>query len=291
MEKRVYPRFIMLIFSSMLFLVGLFSLFFLVLESVWIAAIITLPVAFALSFLLSRYMLTGIIQPEINRQLTIQQKGEKQRREFSANVSHELKTPLTTITVLSDMMAGGMVKPEDTAPFAARIQAQAERLIGIIDEIIYLSEFDEGKAERDFIAFELEPLVKSVIESLEEKAKEKSVAITLEGEASITGNSRLIDELLFNLIDNAIKYNVEGGTVAVTLALGKVTVRDTGIGIAPEHHSRIFERFYRVDKSRAKNTGGTGLGLAITKHIAEHHGGKVTMTSTAGEGTTMTFEF
>ncbi|MCL2350878.1 MAG: ATP-binding protein, partial [Defluviitaleaceae bacterium] len=200
---------------------------------------------------------------------------------------HELKTPLTTITALSDMMAGGMVKPEDCQHFAGRINAQAGRLIGIIDEIIHLSEFDEGKVERNFTPFDLRALAQSVITSLHDHANEKNITINLIGIATITANERLIDELLYNLIDNAIKYNIEGGTVTITLTESSITVADTGIGIPPEHHSRIFERFYRVDKSRSKQTGGTGLGLAIAKHIAEHHGGKIALESAENSGTTI----
>ncbi|MCL2620833.1 MAG: ATP-binding protein [Defluviitaleaceae bacterium] len=242
--------------------------------------------------LVARHLNRKIIEPEIARQLTVQQKAEQQRREFSANVSHELKTPLTTITALSDMMANGMVNPEDYAPFATRIQTQTKRLIGIIDEIIYLSEFDENKVERNFAQFDLYDLAQSVIDNLQDKAIEKSVTITLEGyPVNINANIGLVDEMLHNLIDNAIKYNTENGTVTVSISQEddkcKIAVTDTGIGIPEHHHARIFERFYRVDKSRSKATGGTGLGLAIVKHIVEHHNGKITLESEENKGTTI----
>ena len=223
---------------------------------------------------------------------TEQQKAENLRREFSANVSHELKTPLTTISALSEMMTSGMVKSADFADFAAKISGQTRRLVNIIDDIIRLSQFDENKFERDFALFDIYQLAESVILVLQDKAAEKNIALELIGEPLlITANSRLIDELLYNLIDNGIKYNTAGGSVTISLLREddwcKITVTDTGIGIPEEHHNRIFERFYRVDGSRSKRTGGTGLGLSIVKHIAEHHQGRVVLESKQGPGTTM----
>ncbi|MCL2235412.1 MAG: ATP-binding protein [Defluviitaleaceae bacterium] len=257
----------------------------------------TIPILIAITIAIlllahvaARRIIHKIVHPEIEKQLATQKQAEKQRREFSANVSHELKTPLTTITALSDMMAGGMVKPEDSERFALRINAQAQRLVGIIDEIISLSEFDEGKVERNFTPIDLYSLAQSVINHLQDKADEKGVSITLEGEqTTITANRRLMDELLYNLVSNAIKYNKEGGSVTISINSEKISVADTGIGIPKEHHDRIFERFYRVEKSRSKATGGTGLGLSIAKHIAEHHGGKISIESAEGEGTTITY--
>ena len=223
---------------------------------------------------------------------TDQQRVENLRREFSANVSHELKTPLTTISALSEMMANGIAKPEDFVGFAAKISNQTQRLINIIEDIIRLSEFDESKVEREFDAFDVCELAESVMSALQDKAREKNVTLKLLGcPLQLTANSRLIDELLHNLIDNGIKYNKEGGIVTVSLLSEngwcKITVTDTGIGIPKEHQARIFERFYRVDNSRSKRTGGTGLGLSIVKHIAEHHNGKVALESIEGEGTTI----
>jgi len=217
---------------------------------------------------------------------------EQQRRAFSANVSHELKTPLTTISALSEMIENGMAKEEDIQDFAGKISSQAKRLLAIIEDIIRLSEFDEGKTAKEYSSFDLYDLVASVAETLQAQADKKHVSIEITGERfAITANRQMIDELLYNLIDNAIKYNREGGTVSVALdredGMCKIAVSDTGIGIPPEHRGRVFERFYRVDKSRSKATGGTGLGLSIVKHIAEHHGGRVELESAEGVGTTV----
>jgi len=220
--------------------------------------------------------------------------AEAQRKEFSANVSHELKTPLTTIAALSEMLADGTAKEQDVQPFAGKIKAQTGRLIEIIDDIIRLSEFDENVMPKAFTTFNLYDLTETVIAALRDAAAERLVTVTLFGEPhmQITANMRMMDELLYNLIDNAIKYNHEGGRVAVTLAqeVGRIRiiVEDTGIGIAQEDLTRIFERFYRVDKSRSKKTGGTGLGLSIVKHIAEFHSGSVSAQSTVGEGAAFT---
>ena len=223
---------------------------------------------------------------------TEQHKAENLRREFSANVSHELKTPLTTISALSEMMANRMVKSEDVTNFAEKISTQSKRLIDIIEDIIRLSEFDESKVERKFTTFDVHELAESVLSSLQDKANEKNVTLTLDGQPlHLTANNRLIDELLYNLIDNGIKYNKEGGSVTVKLTQEngwcKITVTDTGIGISKEHQARIFERFYRVDNSRSKRTGGTGLGLSIVKHIVEHHNGRIILESTECVGTTV----
>jgi len=218
--------------------------------------------------------------------------AEKQRREFSANVSHELKTPLTTISSLAEMIDSGMARDDDVRTFAGKILIQTKRLINIIEDIIKLSEFDEGETVSAYTDFDLTYLAESVIDALREKSKEKNVSVSLVGERfNVTANSQMIDELLFNLIDNAINYNIDEGSVVVTLSkeksLCKISVSDTGVGIPPEHQSRVFERFYRVDKSRSKKTGGTGLGLSIVKHIAEHHGGQAVISSIEGKGTTI----
>lgn len=218
--------------------------------------------------------------------------AEKQRKEFSANVSHELKTPLTTISGLAEMIENHMVKPEDLSTFAAKISGQAKRLINIIEDIIRLSEFDEGSMGKDYSRFDLYDLAHSVIVSLSEQAVAKQISLQLKGEhVDICGNRRMIDELLYNLMDNGIKYNKEGGTVTITLSVterfNQIIVADTGIGIPSEHRHRVFERFYRIDKSRSKRTGGTGLGLSIIKHIIDHHEGRIEMESTEGEGTTI----
>jgi len=219
--------------------------------------------------------------------------AEKQRREFSANVSHELKTPLTTILGLSEMIESGMAKPEHIAEFAGKISEQTRRLIDIISDIIKLSEFDEGViGQKEGEAFDICELAKSVIANLSRKAAEKNVTVELVGgETRIKADKLMIDEVLSNLIDNAIVYNNSGGSVTVDISsdgdYSVISVTDTGIGISLEHQSRVFERFYRVDKSRSKKTGGTGLGLSIVKHVAEEYGGRVELTGEVGKGTTV----
>ena len=223
---------------------------------------------------------------------TERNRAEKQRREFSANVSHELKTPLTTISALSEMIGSGIAKDDDIKGFAARITEQAGRLLVLIEDIIRLSEFDEGGGAKDNAVFSLWELAETVIGALRDSAG--SIDIQLTGERfDISANLRMIDELLYNLIDNGVKYNKESGRVIVDLrrvegGLYKISVSDTGIGIPEQHQPRVFERFYRVDRSRSKKTGGTGLGLSIVKHITEFHGGKVELQSSEGEGTIVT---
>jgi len=223
--------------------------------------------------------------------VTERYRAEKQRREFSANVSHELKTPLTTISALSEMIDNGMVKDDDVKSFAARISEQAGRLLLLIDDIIRLSEFDEGVVKKEDTVFDVWDLAETVVGSFQGNAA--NVEIKLTGERLvIAANHRMIDELLYNLIDNGIKYNRDGGCVTIKLSrkeagLLRISVSDTGIGIPPQHRERVFERFYRVDMSRSKKTGGTGLGLSIVKHIAEYYNGSVELQSTE-EGTTVT---
>lgn len=222
--------------------------------------------------------------------------AETQRKEFSANVSHELKTPLTTIAGLSEMIADGTAKDKDIRLFADKIRNQSERLLDIIDDIIKLSEFDEGEAERDYSRFNLFDVADTVINVLREKAAERDIAVQLQGDSqlTVTANKRMIDELLSNLVDNAIKYNRAGGSVLVTLSAAdgrvQIGIKDTGIGISGEHLNRIYERFYRVDASRSKKTGGTGLGLSIVKHIVEFHRGSIEVESEVGTGSLFTVD-
>ena len=185
-----------------------------------------------------------------------------------------------------------MAKADDVAGFSQKISDHTKRLMNIIDDIIRLSEFDESKVEKDFVKFDIYELAKTVIASLADKAAEKSVSVELTGyPLQIEANNRLLDELIFNLIDNGIKYNKVGGNVTIDISKEngkcKISVTDTGIGIKSEHQNRVFERFYRADASRSKKTGGTGLGLSIVKHIAEHHNGNVILESTTGTGTTV----
>ena len=223
---------------------------------------------------------------------TERHRAEKQRREFTANVSHELKTPLTTISALSEMIESGMAKDGDVKYFAARISEQAGRFLVLIEDIIRLSEFDEGGVNKEYTVFDLWELTETVIGTIRDNAA--NIKIELTGERfDISANRRMIDELLYNLIDNGVKYNKDGGLVTVELKRGssgqcQISVTDTGIGIPQQHRDRVFERFYRVDKSRSKKTGGTGLGLSIVKHITEYHNGKIELQSEEGTGTTVT---
>ena len=226
--------------------------------------------------------------------VTERQRAELQRKEFSANVSHELKTPLTTISVLSELMADGKVPPEDIRPFAGRVKQQSDRLVNIVNDIIRLSAFDEGKAEGRMEPVNILRLCEGVADSLREKAAQRGVSLRVEGKDGLTllGSKGMLDEMVYNLADNAVQYNREGGSVTLSfMREGNdclIRVRDTGIGIAPMHLGHIFERFYRADKSRSKKTGGTGLGLSIVKHVAEYHGGRVEVESTEGEGSLFT---
>ncbi len=225
--------------------------------------------------------------------VTAQSLAERQRKEFSANVSHELKTPLTTISALSEMIVSGIAKQEDIQAFAEKIGAQSQRLIAMIEDIMRLSQFDEGGPLEEREEFDLSALAQTVVNSLAGKAAEKGVRVNVTGERfSLSANRRMIDELMFNLLDNAIKYNKENGEVELSLIRNgdtcTISVRDTGIGIPKDQLGRVFERFYRVDKSRSQKTGGTGLGLSIVKHIAERHGGYAAVESRVGAGTKIT---
>lgn len=228
--------------------------------------------------------------------VTEKEEREKLRREFTANVSHELKTPLTSIYGVSDMLMNGMVKPEDVCGFAADIHNEAGRLIELVGDIIKLSELDEGTLVHPRETVNLYQTALDVVERLQSVAVSHGLLIELVGEsATVSGVQSLLHELLYNLCDNAIKYNRDGGRVTVvverTLGGARVRVTDTGIGIPREHLDRVFERFYRVDKSHSKKIGGTGLGLSIVKHAAQYHGASVAIESTVDVGTTVTITF
>lgn len=221
--------------------------------------------------------------------------AERNRQEFTANVTHELKTPLQSIIGSAELLESGLVKPEDTTRFIGNIRKEATRLVSLINDIIRLSQLDENN-EPATETVELTEIAKEVVEVLAESAAKKNVELTVEGEPqTIFGVRRYIYEIIYNLCDNAIRYNKDDGKAEIKI--GKdgghvfVAVKDTGIGIAPEHHSRIFERFYRVDKSHSKETGGTGLGLSIVKHAVQYHSGKVTLDSETGKGTTVKIVF
>lgn len=215
--------------------------------------------------------------------------AERNRREFTANVSHELKTPLQSIMGSAELMENGLVKPEDMTRFVGHIRTETERLVTLIDDIIRLSQLDEG-CDMPFENVDLYEIASEVAAGLADMAAAKNIEMTLTGEAvRIKSVRRLLTEVLFNLCDNAIKYNKEGGTVEVSISRQEreavISVKDSGIGIPPEHQTRIFERFYRVDKSRSKESGGTGLGLSIVKHAVQYLDGKIELQSSPGEGT------
>ena len=221
--------------------------------------------------------------------VTDQEYAERSRREFTANVSHELKTPLQGIIGSAELIGSGMVKPEDLPRFVGHIHDEASRLVTLIDDIIRLSQLDEG-GELPTEEVDLLALSRETAESLRPAAEKKHVTLEVSGEsAPVMGVRRLLYEIVYNLCDNAIKYNVEGGSVRVETVCGpetvQLTVSDTGIGIAPDQQERVFERFYRVDKSHSKASGGTGLGLSIVKHAVQLHRGTIALQSEPGKGT------
>ena len=223
--------------------------------------------------------------------ITERENAEQNRREFTANVSHELKTPLQGIIGSAELLENGMVRPEDTARFIGHIRSEAQRLVTLIDDIIRLSQLDEGD-EMPTETVDLREIAQEAAEDLRGAAEKKHVSLSLEGEAApVTGVRRLLYEIVYNLCDNAVKYNVDGGSVSIRVEqdgqMASVTVADTGTGIAPEHQGRIFERFYRVDKSHSKASGGTGLGLSIVKHAVQYHHGSIELQSAPGKGTTV----
>lgn len=230
--------------------------------------------------------------------VTEQKKTEKLRREFTANVTHELKTPLTSISGYAEMIENGMVsEPEDMQRFAGRIHKEAGRLIMLIGDIMKLSKMDDKAYQVEGIKrVNLKDMVEESIEVLEVPAKKNNISFVTElKDVTFTGNETQLYELVFNLCDNAVRYNKPGGSVFITLERINenpvLTVRDTGIGIDKKHQGRIFERFYRVDKSRSKETGGTGLGLAIVRHIAELHNAEISVESEVGTGTKIIVTF
>ena len=221
--------------------------------------------------------------------------AERNRKEFTANVSHELKTPLQSIIGSAELLENGLVKPEDTERFVGNIKKEASRLVALINDIIRLSQLDED-SEPATESVDLYELSKEVIEVLSVSAAKRQVNLELKGESCIIkGIRRYLYEIIYNLCDNAIRYNKENGKVIIDLSQKDgntvLSVADTGIGIPVEHQSRIFERFYRVDKSHSKETGGTGLGLSIVKHAVAYHGGKIKLDSTVNVGTTITVCF
>lgn len=289
-------------------------------------AIRLLPVIFGIAaammvfaYLLARWQTARLIQPineldienpldnDIYEELTPlleamdQRNKEKDavsnmRKEFSANVSHELKTPLTSISGYAEIMKNGLVRPEDIPTFSERIYKEARRLIHLVEDIIKLSKLEEESVELEKESVELYGLCREIVSRLAPQTQMRHVQIIVEGEpVQYHGIRQILDEMIYNICENAVKYNVEGGRVVVwagnTLEGPKIAVADNGIGIPEEHLGRIFERFYRVDKSHSKERGGTGLGLSIVKHGAILHGARVNVESKMGEGTRMEIQF
>lgn len=218
------------------------------------------------------------------------------RKEFSANVSHELKTPLTSISGYAEIMMNGLVRPEDIQGFSERIYKEARRLITLVEDIIKLSKLDDESVELEKEDVDLYNLTREIVSRLSPQSNQKKIHVSVSGEPIIfNGIKQILDEMIYNITENAIKYNNDGGYVDVwvgnTLNGPKVSVEDNGIGIPKEHQERIFERFYRVDKSHSKERGGTGLGLSIVKHGAIIHGAKVNVDSAPGRGTKIEIQF
>ena len=238
-----------------------------------------------------RFLGTVLLAFDVTQQLHAQ----KQRQEFTANVSHELKTPLQSIIGSAELMENGVVKPEDVPRFVGHIRKEASRLVILIDDIIRLSQLDE-QADMPHEDVSLKELATEVCETLSDAAKIKDVALNVEGDLGmIYGVRQLLYEVIYNLCDNAIKYNEKGGKVNVAIhqtpSAVQLKIQDTGIGIPYEHQEKVFNRFYRVDKSHSKQSGGTGLGLSIVKHAVQYHHGKIELESEPNEGTTITITF
>ncbi len=229
--------------------------------------------------------------------LDVTEKAEQERlrREFTANVSHELKTPLTSISGYAEIIKAGIVRPEDVSQFAGKIYDESQRLIALVGDILRLSRLDEGESfEKEDVR--LDQMLQEVVGHLQPQADKKNVSLRVQAEeVSFIGVRRILEEILYNLCDNAIKYNYDGGSVTVTITAKEqqvyLTVADTGIGIPAADQQRVFERFYRVDKSHSREIGGTGLGLSIVKHGVAYHKGEVSLRSEEGSGTAVTVTF
>lgn len=228
--------------------------------------------------------------------VTEKEKAEQIRREFTANVSHELKTPLHAISGYAELLQNGLVESKDTIPFAGKIYTEAQRMVQLVEDIISLSHLDEGGGDMKREEVDLYALAETVVRSLESKAAGAEISLELSGETAImNGIPQLLHSIIYNLCDNAIKYNRKGGSVTIEVKCDEasvlLSVKDTGIGIDFEHQERIFERFYRVDKSHSKEVGGTGLGLSIVKHAAKIHNAKIELHSEKDEGTIIIIKF
>lgn len=243
---------------------------------------------------ISNNIVSGIVLLILD--VTEKEKAEQLRREFTANVSHELKTPLHTISGSAELLANGMVKPEDIPIFLKRIYSETQRMIQLVEDIIRLSHLDEGAEDMKWDMVDLYAVAEETINSLADEAESNGIKFELYGETVlINGIRQLLQEIIYNLCDNAIKYNCRGGSVFVGVKneneFAVLTITDTGIGIPAEHQERIFERFYRVDKSHSKEIGGTGLGLSIVKHAAKLHNAEIELHSIVNKGTEITIKF
>ena len=243
--------------------------------------------------LLQKGRLSGAVILTVD--VTEQEQREQLRREFSANVSHELKTPLTSISGFAELLMRGLVSPDMTAEFASDIYKESQRMIALVDDIIKLSKLDQEGVSYEWETVELGDLAADVLDTLRSAADKRNITMTLTGSGQVRGVWRILNEMVYNLCDNAIKYNKDGGSVDVEIADEgpdvTLTVRDTGIGIPEAHRDRVFERFYRVDKSHSREIGGTGLGLSIVKHGALLHHAAISLESEVGEGTAITLRF
>lgn len=296
---------------------GIISLFATVLPAIIIITCILLVIVFIITHFLTKSIVRPIeemsnnmdniskvhayreMQPFIDviyRQHEEVLKTADMRQAFTANVSHELKTPLTAISGYSELIESGMTNDKETKRFAKEIHRSSNRLLSLINDIIRLSELDVIDNETDFETLDLFEAAKSAVGMMQVSAKKHDVSLSLDGESAfIDADRMMIEEVIYNLTDNAIRYNKPGGAVVVDVRGADdgviLSVRDTGIGISKKDSEHIFERFYRVDKSRSKQTGGTGLGLAIVKHIVKRHNAKIRMESEEGKGTTIEVVF
>ena len=295
---------------------SIWSVFLAVSPMIMLIVIIIVGVCIALSHMLTRQLIAPIekmaqnmedasMEPPykelvpfasmIRKQHTDILSAAKARQDFSANVSHELKTPLTAISGYAELIEAGMVDEEKQKHFILEIRKNAQRLLSLINDIIRLSELDRTDSQSAFEKFDLNEIVSECMEALDVNAKNRQVTLEYTGEkCNICGSKEMMRELTDNLVQNAIRYNKPNGSVWVEVHGGdqpRLVVKDNGIGIPADEQQRIFERFYRVDKSRSKATGGTGLGLAIVKHIVEIHDAKLSLESELGQGTTITVNF
>lgn len=295
---------------------SIWSVFLAVSPMIMLIVIIIVVVCIALSHMLTRQLIAPIekmaqnmedagMEPPyrelvpfasmIRKQHTDILSAAKARQDFSANVSHELKTPLTAISGYAELIEAGMVDEEKQKHFIQEIRKNAQRLLSLINDIIRLSELDRTDSQSTFDKFDLNEIVLECMEALDVNAKNRQVTLEYTGEkCNICGSKEMMRELTDNLVQNAIRYNKPNGSVRVEVHGGdrpRLVVKDNGIGIPADEQQRIFERFYRVDKSRSKATGGTGLGLAIVKHIVEIHDAKLSLESELGQGTTITVNF